>query len=440
MALFSEEFKASRNHLPELNREIETESFRVLAQLCRRSKGRNLVTKANNFDECMSYAMETESSMMETASENVEPTETGDEASNDEAKTGDDAPGDESGAGDGISQADAETGGEALEEDEELEGTESVDANSSAPEPVAITSAATPPATIRTQEDVSLEIAAFKFLSSLVPSEKCRPTLLEASGFIHASLALAKCSPSFELKSEAVRFLVTIAPYAKRELGDSMAFSAGDLMEVFRESLHLDTLQTSLTVKVNEVQSSAMEGAERIFDQVSSPFQSSVMAHAVERFTRLVKSVTRPSKSDARDNNGGPLACCLTLLMLRAVGNKDVQCLFFTSDLMTSMIQVTQWRYDPKLRSEEQDRLQWDAAVCHCLQIIAFVFRGTEESLKQASVVPPALSRTVLMISRPGKAPRKAIDFKTALRRIIDEGTNATGVVAAQRILNSLED
>jgi len=440
MALFSEESKASRNHSPELNREIETESFRVLAQLCRRSKGRNLVTKANNFDECMSYAMETESSMMETASENVEPTETGDEASNDEAKTGDDAPGDESGAGDGISQADAETGGEALEEDEELEGTESVDANSSAPEPVAITSAATPPATIRTQEDVSLEIAAFKFLSSLVPSEKCRPTLLEASGFIHASLALAKCSPSFELKSEAVRFLVTIAPYAKRELGDSMAFSAGDLMEVFRESLHLDTLQTSLTVKVNEVQSSAMEGAERIFDQVSSPFQSSVMAHAVERFTRLVKSVTRPSKSDARDNNGGPLACCLTLLMLRAVGNKDVQCLFFTSDLMTSMIQVTQWRYDPKLRSEEQDRLQWDAAVCHCLQIIAFVFRGTEESLKQASVVPPALSRTVLMISRPGKAPRKAIDFKTALRRIIDEGTNATGVVAAQRILNSLED
>ena len=300
-----------------------------------------------------------------------------------------------------------------------------------APEASEDTTVDAPPVTIRSQEDTSLEVSAFEFLSSLVLAEKCRSVLLQDSDFIHTSLALVKCSSSFDLKSETVRFLVTIAPYAKREQDESLAFSGGDLMEVFRETLHLDTVKTSSAPKVDFVQSIAMEGAERIFDDVSSPFQCSVVAHTVERFARLVKSVTRPSNGDARGTNSGPLACSLTLLMLRSVGNKDVQNLLFTTDLLTSMIQLTQWRYDPKLRSEEQHPLQWDAAVCHCLQIIAFVFRGTEESLQQAGVVPLTSFRTVLMILRPGKAPRKAIDFKTALRRIIDEGTNSAAVLAS---------
>jgi len=167
-------------------------------------------------------------------------------------------------------------------------------------------------------------------------------------------------------------------------------------MEVFRESLHLDTLQTFPIAKVDVVQSTAMEGAERIFDQVSFYFS------AVSLLT--LSSVSR----DTRDNIGGPLACCLTLLMLQSVGNKDVQGVHFTSNLLTSMIQ---WRHDPKLQSEEQVPLQWDAAVCNCLQIFAFVFGGTEESLHEAGVVPTTLVRTVLMILRSGKAPQKAAPF-----------------------------
>lgn len=141
-----------------------------------------------------------------------------------------------------------------------------------------------------------------------------------------------------------------------------------------------------------------MEGAEVLFDQVSSPFQCSVIAHAVERFSRLVKSVTRPSKGDVPCANRGLLACSLTLLMLRSVGNNKSQSLLFSNDLLVPMIHLTWWRFDPKLRSEEQDPLQWEATVYQCLQIVAFVFRGTRESLDQAGVAPMALARTVLMI------------------------------------------
>lgn len=419
MALFGEESKASRNHLPELNREIETASFRVLGELCSQAKGRSVVSKADNFDDCVLYAMQLESAMLEPAG-----THTSEEsAANDSYEPPE------------YDGGDAEP--ETMEPDEEVVEDEEVDANTS--EPAGEAPAPESPVSIRSQDDVSLEVAAYGFLSSLVSIEKCRPIMLEDKDFIRASLVLAKCSPSFDLKSEAVRYLVAISPYAKREADKSLSFSAVDLMEVFREALHFDTL-SPLPLTANAVQSTAMEGAERIFDIVSAPFQCSVITHVLERFTRLVKTVTRPTKGETKAANGGLLGCSLTLLLLRSVGNKDAQNLLFTSDLLTSMIQLTQWRSDPKLRTEEQEQLQWDATITHCLQIIAFVFRRTEESLQQAGIVPATLARTVFMISRPGKAPRKAIDFKTALRRIVDERTNLAAVVAAQRILVSLED
>jgi hypothetical protein len=126
--------------------------------------------------------------------------------------------------------------------------------------------------------------------------------------------------------------------------------------------------------------------------------------------------------------------------LLRSVGNKDVQDLLFNKDLLTSMIHVIQWRYDSKSRAEVLDPLYWDATICHCLQIIAFVFQGTEDSLKKANISPTTLAGTVLMMARPGKVPQKATDVITELKRIIDEGTNIAAVVAAQRILSSFED
>jgi hypothetical protein len=44
------------------------------------------------------------------------------------------------------------------------------------------------------------------------------------------------------------------------------------------------------------------------------------------------------------------------------------------------------------------------------------------------------------MIALPRKAPRKATDVLTTIKRIIDEGTNIAAVVAAQRILSFFED
>jgi hypothetical protein len=51
-----------------------------------------------------------------------------------------------------------------------------------------------------------------------------------------------------------------------------------------------------------------------------------------------------------------------------------------------------------------------------------------------------ALTNTILTIARPGKAPRKSCDLKTALERVIAAKRDAAGAVAAQRILAKLTD
>jgi hypothetical protein len=60
-----------------------------------------------------------------------------------------------------------------------------------------------------------------------------------------------------------------------------------------------------------------------------------------------------------------------------------------------------------------------------------------DEILDKAGIDLKGLTRTTLMLARPGKAPRKAIDFKSALGRIIDSG-DAASSVAAQRVVDRL--
>jgi hypothetical protein len=210
-------------------------------------------------------------------------------------------------------------------------------------------------------------------------------------------------------------------------------------MGAFRDALQIDQ-KVGDKSNQNILLSTALDGAEVIFEDVTSELQSAIIGDVVTRFASLVKNVTRTSSNDASRSHSGLLACRLSMMMLRSMGKNHLQSLLFTPDVMTSMIHITQWRYDPKARVSDEQSLYWDAAVCHCLQIMSTVLGGTARSLEDYGIDPGALSRTVLMLTRPGKAPRKACDFLTALRRIIQEGQNAAAAVAAQRIVHCLEE
>lgn len=79
--------------------------------------------------------------------------------------------------------------------------------------------------------------------------------------------------------------------------------------------------------------------------------------------------------------------------------------------------------------------MYWDAAVSFSIQQLATVICGTLES--QARLNIATLTKTMLTMARPGKAPRKTCDFQTALERVIASKRDVTGAVAACHILVS---
>jgi hypothetical protein len=161
------------------------------------------------------------------------------------------------------------------------------------------------------------------------------------------------------------------------------------------------------------------------------------MAKVTERYSKLLKShtVTRAVSKGNDRTGGGELAYHLTTLMLLAKGKACVEeC--FNHQVVASFVNTIQWRYDPKT-TIDGDVAYWDASVTHCLQLLALVLWRDNESLAKAGIKIQDLKRIVLMVARPGKAPRKAIDFPSALGVVAKNG-EAAAKIAAIRIIECI--
>ena len=101
------------------------------------------------------------------------------------------------------------------------------------------------------------------------------------------------------------------------------------------------------------------------------------------------------------------------------------------------LVNFVQWRQDPKTSIGNTNQRFWDASISNALLLLSFILWRPEESLARAGIDLRALAGTSLMLARPGKAPRKAIDVKSALTSIIN-GADAGAAVAAQRVLDRL--
>merc|ERR1712224_539250 len=143
------------------------------------------------------------------------------------------------------------------------------------------------------------------------------------------------------------------------------------------------------------------------------------------------------TKSEHRAN-GGELAYNLTSLMMMGRG-KDCVDKCFDSNLVSSLVNTVQWRYDPKTSMEEDAVIYWNATTTQCLQILAQILYREETALVKAGIKVCNLKNNIFMVARPGKAPRKAIDFPSALKLISQNG-EAAAKISAQRILSYLNN
>jgi hypothetical protein len=424
MALFSNEKEhALWRTEPATRGKLEAAAFDLLAQLCVGSvKGQLAVASAQECNACFSRAMEILSGIVSVAP----PPPSFDFIEKEMAGSKDEA----------NEPNDAEKADETKEKESDLEGLrkEGDDTNKND------SSVAVEDPTIETLseiEDTSLVISAYSFLASIAPVPRVRCELLTHKSFILVSSILVKESKFPELQFEAIKVVSKLAPFA----------SATDVLSSERLC---DLLHTALTLELaikagspprfskNALYINALSGIQFVFDSVPESKQIAVFNDATARYAKLLKNhaIARAASNENEHFKGGELAYHLTTLMLLGKGKTCLnEC--FTQHLMTSLVNTIQWRFDPKTSIAESELSFWDASATQCLQILSLMLWRHDESLIKSGIKTNSLKSAVFMVARPGKAPRKSIDFTAALGIIVQHGEPAAKM-AAMRIVDCM--
>lgn len=366
--------------------EIETAALELLAKLSMASRGRNAIVEADECIECIMHAIYVIGASM-------------DEPVDEEEAAGDD------GTTDG--------------EEEEEEG---VARQTSAPADVKENASST-------SAPVELKSAAVSFLSNLVSVETCRVEMLKNPQFVPTLSQMSKEHAAPALQEQAVRLVTTVAPFSAPDGEVSSDALASSLIDVIERPSPIATKQL------------ASEGLMVIVHEISTKLQSKAVEAAISSFQANVKKTTiaRGSASEAERASTAQLTCSLVAFLVQVAGKDHVRTLMYSTDLLKAMIHLVEWRYDTRASSSvEGYYLYWDAAVSLSIQHLAVVLCGTQASQEGLNAV--ALTKTVLTMARPGKAPRKTCDLKTALERVVAGKRDVTGAVAAKRILARLSD
>jgi hypothetical protein len=428
--------------------EIETAALELLAELSLRSKGRNAIVESEQFVECIQHALHVIGAVVEIPEEDFVEEDVKEE---EEVEVKEDSDDDDDDEMEESEEEDKDSESEEMEEsDDEEEApkikrkSKKVKSKKNSKENKVVKKSKEVKATQKSKEvkaakkpkeeppsgpSPELKSAAISFLSNLVAVKQCRTEMLRNSAFIPTLSEIAKKSKA-NLQGQSIRLIAAMAPFAT--VADS-PITADSLAETL-----IAAMQGSSPNSTKEI---AAEGLTILFHGASPDLQSKAMEAGVKIFQSSVKKTTiaRSTESAAERASMAKLACSLASLVVQVSAKEHLRILLCTStDLLKSMIHLIEWRYDTKgaTSTTEEHFVYWDAAVSFSIQHLATVICGTLESQEGLNVV--SLTRTVLTVARPGKAPRKTCDFKTALERVIASKRDATGAVSARRILATL--
>lgn len=464
LALFSNENSSSSwRTKPEAARRLETAAFELLSQLCAASqKGRQAVSGAEHFSESLNKALEViscliprgsadEEAVLETTGEQavegiederakseLEESEIVDEATSpkNDQQEGDD------------NVADA-----AEKEEEEVTKDPQVPSQKPTREPAKNEKAAgdrtdtTPyaPKCLHGDNvitlpfsDSLLEVAAFGFVSSLIQIKTIRNEVLTNYAFVTSCCALAVYFSDSVLQQEAVSLLTKLAPFVSNEATNIILTTdvlASTFLRILKSENDVKTKDESFSARL---QGRVVSGILCIFDSMSSDVQVDVLRQVVLQVNTIIKNcaVSRTVKNadEQRGAAVGELACGMSYLLLHARGvllaGKVV-----SPQMLVTLAHVIQWRFDPKTVLQDVEVQFWNATATHCVLLISSFVIGSQQNFNGIKLGD--LPGVVLMVARPGKAPRKAIDFCSALQKLIEVG-DAAASVAAQRILDRL--
>lgn len=355
--------------------EVERAAFNLLSQVCTGSpKSRNAVTSAPGFTACFERALK----LVESTTGLQQPSDSGSAMADDNSSTS--------------------------------------ESENKAP-PVSL----------------SLVEAAYAFLSSTTFSAKIKETLVTNSLFIEACSDAARQASTDLLRMAALNIIARLSRCTCP--GSALTpEKAGDLLtQTLVEDCEFDGPEGS---RVRSAHTIAADGLHFVFDKLQAEKQETVIQEAGKLYSSVIKNRSLSKLKTAFDRaQAGELVYCLTRIMLVGMGNKCVEHAFGTA-VITSLVGTVQWRFDAKTAIESDEIVYWEAATTHSLLILASWVEQGRPFGPDATAAGKlrTLKENVWMVARPGKAPRKAVDFGTALASA-SKSAEASARLAADRLL-----
>lgn len=286
-----------------------------------------------------------------------------------------------------------------------------------------------------TVELAELCCAACHFLSGLVATSNGRNALLGNNTSISALALLAVDANRTDLQLASLNLLVSLASFITEESDLSASIVAKVAISVVTSENKIDL---SSAAKANLLACSAVNGALVVLDLLSESEQKELSHLFSATFVRCIRTLVVP-KGKAKDDDSEVSAqlvygLSLTLFVIRGKTFADE---IFTHELIAACVNLIQWRLDPKTTIGNVDQNGWDGCVTHCLILITILLCRPLHSLKSSGIDLEVLTSTPLMLTRTGKAPRKAIDLRSALELIVS-GSDAAAALSAMRLLGIL--
>jgi len=378
MSLFN--FEAGGNQAPR-SANVECAALNILAQLCHGSpKGRQAVTSASGFVNCFNRAVDLV--LLFCSSMNEE------ESGRDDA---------------GINNDHAKTSFQIKKKpDQDCETSDLVE-------------------------------ASLNFLLSTLPTTAIQASLVSNSTFIQQCFACARTGKTQVIRSTAVRIIALLASCTSVE----NQLTPENASELLCETLMGGRVSTESDAaeRIN-LAAVAAHGLQCIFSKLRKEQQRVVIEVVGQSYLDLLRnrSLSKSVKEANERTSAGKLAYSLTGIMLLAMGSDELENPF-SSSAIWPLVGTVQWRYDAKTTIDDDELIFWNAATTHALEILAsWLEQGKPFKLNgSTSAKPRSLKENVWMVARPGKAPRKAADFTTAVALASKNG-ESNARLAAERV------
>jgi len=282
-----------------------------------------------------------------------------------------------------------------------------------------------------------LPVAALSYAATMTKVPEAQALFVDDEDWILLISNLADFSVSVDLQIEAVKAITCLATNSSA----SDFLTTERVAEIFQSILRQEyNLSLDLSSRVYKLYSLTSEGILLLFDMLPIEQQKSVINEVVLRYRKLLKchTVNRTTKKDLGAENGGDLAYNITSIMMVASYNANLTDTL-DSNAIVSLVNTVQWRYDPKTVIKQSQQCSWDASVTQTLQILSRIVRQIDGTSKRTEFSRQDLSKIVLMLARPGKAPRQAITLSAALMEVQKRG-DPVSKLAARSIARGLSE